>query len=124
MAQFLEEPQLAQRHRMAEMNVDAGRVDAVLDAQRLAGFDAALQFFEQFVLRHDLLGAAADQGQLFLDGFHDFLLAHRFCNWLRKTLCGACSPTAPAKGIPSQKPLHVQQRRYIAIWLTDESHRH
>ena len=31
MAQFLEQAQLAQRNRVAEMDVDAGRVDAVLD---------------------------------------------------------------------------------------------
>ena len=70
MAQFLEQAQLAQRHGVAEVDVDAGRVDAVLDAQRLAGLDAALQLLPQLGLGHDLLDAAADQGQLFIDGFH------------------------------------------------------
>ena len=63
MAQFLEQPQLAQRDGVAEVNVDAGRVDAVLDAQRLAGLDAAFQLLAQLGLGHDLLDAAADQGQ-------------------------------------------------------------
>ena len=70
MAEFLEQPQLAQRHGMAEMDVDAGRVDAVLDAQRLAGLDAAFELAAQVGLRRDLLGAAADQFELFIDGFH------------------------------------------------------
>ena len=38
-AEFLELPQLAQRNRVAEVDVEAGGVDAVLDAQRLAGRD-------------------------------------------------------------------------------------
>ena len=71
MAELLEQAQLAQRDGVAEMNVDAGRVDAVLDAQRLAGLDAAVELLAQLVLGDDLLDAAADQGELFIDGFHD-----------------------------------------------------
>ena len=42
-AEFLKKPQLAQRHGMAEMYVDAGRIDAVFDAQRLAGLEAPFE---------------------------------------------------------------------------------
>ena len=70
MAEFLEQPQLAQGHRMAQVNVDAGRIDAVLDAQRLAGLDAAFELLAQLRFRHDLLDAAADQCELFVNGFH------------------------------------------------------
>ena len=69
-AEFLEQAQLAQRDGMAEMDVDAGGVDAVLDAQRLAGLDAAFELAAQVGFRRDLLGAAADQFQLFIDGLH------------------------------------------------------
>src|SRR5262249_1924516 len=71
-AEFLEKAELAQRDGMAEVDFKAGRVDAVLDPQRLAGRDAPLQLFAQLVQRHDLLGAAPDQGELFLNGFHGF----------------------------------------------------
>ena len=43
MAELLELPQLPQRDGVAEVDVEAGRVDAVLDAQRLAGRDAAFE---------------------------------------------------------------------------------
>jgi hypothetical protein len=55
---------------VAEVDVDASGVDAVLDAERLAGLGAALELTPQLVLGHDLLDAAADQGELFLDGEH------------------------------------------------------
>jgi len=41
-AQLLEEAQLAQGDGVAEVDIGCGRVDAVLDAQRLARLDAAL----------------------------------------------------------------------------------
>jgi hypothetical protein len=56
---------------MAEMDVDAGRIDAVLDAQRCAGLEAALELLLELGFRHDLLGTAFDQGKLIFDGFHD-----------------------------------------------------
>ena len=71
MAEFLKELELSQRYGMAEMNVDAGRVDAVLDAQRLARGDAPLQFLPEFAERLDLVGPTADQFDLFVDGFHE-----------------------------------------------------
>ncbi len=73
MAQLLEQPQLAQRNGVAQMNVDAGRIDAVLDAQRLTGLDAVSEFADQFVTRLDLLDAALDQCQLFGNDFHCLL---------------------------------------------------
>ena len=49
MAEFLEQAQLAQRDGVAEVNVDAGGVDAVLDAQRRVGADAAFELLAQLV---------------------------------------------------------------------------
>ena len=54
--------------RVAEVDVEPGRVDAVLDAQRLAGRAAAFELLDEFVPRLDLLDAAADDGELLLDG--------------------------------------------------------
>ena len=36
----------------------------------LAGVDAAFELAAQIGLRRDLLGAAADESELFIDGFH------------------------------------------------------
>src|SRR5262249_28316026 len=69
-AEFLKQAQLTQGDGVAEVDVDAGGVDAVLDAEGLAGLDAAFEILPQIGLRHDLLGAAADQGQLLLDALH------------------------------------------------------
>src|SRR5262245_5210008 len=55
---------------MAKVQVDARRIDAVLDAQWLAGLEAAFELLYQLVFRHDLLRAAADESELFGDGFH------------------------------------------------------
>jgi hypothetical protein len=55
---------------MTEMHINASRVDAVLHAQRFAGGDALFQFLAQFAKRFDLVGAAADQFELFVDGLH------------------------------------------------------
>ena len=66
MAEILELPQLPQDDRVAEMDVEAGRVDAELDPERLAGRDAALQLLAQFVFGGDLVDAAADEGELFV----------------------------------------------------------
>ncbi len=70
MAEFLEQAQLAQRDRVAEMHVDAGRIDAVLDAQRLAGLHAAFELPHQIGFGDDLFGPAANQGQLLGDTLH------------------------------------------------------
>ncbi len=73
MAQFLEQLQFAQGNGVAEMDVDPGGVDAVLDAQGLAGLDAPGQFADQFVARLDLLDSAFDQDQLFGNACHRLL---------------------------------------------------
>ncbi len=70
MAQLLEQTHFAQGNGVAEVNVDAGGVDAVLDAQGLAGLDAAFELFAELVTEFDLLDAALDQGQLFGDTLH------------------------------------------------------
>src|SRR5262249_8371350 len=72
-AQFLKLAELPQRDGVAEVDVEPGRVDAVLDAQGLPGGDAALQFLAQLGERLDLLGPALDQGELVSDGFHGAL---------------------------------------------------
>jgi hypothetical protein len=56
---------------VAQVHVEAGRVDAVLDAQRLAGLDAAFELAHQLGLGHDLLSPAADQLQLLGDAHHN-----------------------------------------------------
>jgi hypothetical protein len=55
---------------VAEVNVNAGGVDAVLDAKRLAGLDAAFELLAQVILGDDLLDATAEQSQLFVNGLH------------------------------------------------------
>jgi hypothetical protein len=45
---------------VAKVNVDAGRVDAVLDAERLPGLEAALELLLEFRFGDDLLGAPAN----------------------------------------------------------------
>jgi hypothetical protein len=76
--QLLKEAQLPQGDGVAEVHVDAGRVDAVLDAQRRAGLEAALQLPAQLVLRDDLFDAATDQGQLLGNGLHGCIPRSRF----------------------------------------------
>jgi hypothetical protein len=46
------------------MHVDAGRVDAVLDPQRLSRTPALFEARCKLILGNDLLDAAADNGQL------------------------------------------------------------
>ena len=58
MAEFLELAEFAEDDRVAEVDVEAGRVDAELDAQRLAGRVAAFELLPEFVARLDLRGAA------------------------------------------------------------------
>ena len=77
MAEFLEKLELPQGHGMSEMHVDAGRIDAVLHAQRLAGGDAALQLLAQIGEWLDLLGSPANELDLFINGLQ--LHAPDFC---------------------------------------------
>ena len=71
-AEVLELPQLAQRDGVAEVDVDAGRVDAVLDAERAVLADRALELLEELVLGDDLLDPAAEDLELFGDVPHRF----------------------------------------------------
>src|SRR3954447_25302865 len=64
---------------MAEVDVGGGGVDAVLDAEGPAGLDAARELLPQFRFRRDLLDAAADQGHLFVNAFHDLAPARVDC---------------------------------------------
>ena len=62
MAQLLEKAQLPERNRMAEMDIDPGRVDAQLDAKRSGGLEAALELLPQLGLRNNVIDASPDQG--------------------------------------------------------------
>ena len=66
-AEVLEVAQLVDQHGVAEVQVGRGRVEAGLDAQRAAGFE----FFDQFGLDQQFVGAALDQRQLGVDLGHD-----------------------------------------------------
>ena len=77
MSQFLELTNLSQGNRVPQMDVDAGRVDAVLHAERLAGLDAALKLVAQLRLGLDLVEATFDESELFFDRLHDVFLCKR-----------------------------------------------
>ncbi len=66
MTEPLEQRHLVDEHRVPEVQVGRGRVEAGLDAQRLA----ALQLLLEIGLEQDFGGAAAEFGELFLDGEH------------------------------------------------------
>ena len=85
MAQVLELPELAERDRVAEVDVDPGRVDAVLDAEGPVLADRSLQLLEEFVLGDDLLDPAAEDLELFVDVPHRSarLLGTRKVRWSR-----------------------------------------
>ena len=55
--EILELPHLVQQHRMAEMQIGRGRIEARLDPQRPAELEARLEL----LALDDLVGTAADQ---------------------------------------------------------------
>jgi hypothetical protein len=63
---------------MAQVHVDACGIDAILDSQRLPAGDTALELLHQLVFLYDVLTAAANQGKLFVDGFHALSLLGLF----------------------------------------------
>ena len=67
MAQLLKLPQFSQRHGVAEMHINARRIDAVFDAQGLPGLAALGQFRGQFLFGHNLLDTTPNDGQLFVN---------------------------------------------------------
>ena len=69
-AQLLKLPELAQGDGMTEVDVDAGRVDAVLDAQGAVFADRAFELVEELRLGDDLLDPALEDQELFGDGSH------------------------------------------------------
>jgi len=71
MTQLLELPELAQWNSVAQVNVDAGRIDAIFHSQRLAGGDAALQLFDEFIGWGNLVGATFENRQLFFQWTHE-----------------------------------------------------
>ena len=60
MPEFLELPEFLQCHRMAEVDVRRGGIDAELDPQRAS----EAQFLEQFLFGEDLGGAAGEDREL------------------------------------------------------------
>src|SRR5205814_4862243 len=83
-------------------DVDARRVDAVLDPQGFPRFEAALQLLPQLGLRLDLLHAAADQGQLLIDRFHDWLP----CNGAAP--CSTSCQLVPKFALPQALAIHLK----------------
>ena len=75
-AQVLKLAQLAQGNGMPQVHVDAGRVDAVLHAQRAVLADRPLQLLEEFGLRDDLLDPAFQDRKLFGDIPHRAIDLH------------------------------------------------
>jgi len=67
MPQILELAQLAQGHRMAQMDIGGCRIDAELHVQR----HAALELLQERRFGHDLRRTGFDNVQLFLRSKHD-----------------------------------------------------
>src|SRR4051794_41115849 len=63
--QLLELPEFAERDRVAEVDVDPGRVDAVLDPQGGPLARRALELLEELVVGDDRLDAASQDFKLF-----------------------------------------------------------
>ena len=70
MPQILELTQLAQPHRVPQMEVGRRRVESLLDDQGTILRHCAFQLPLQFLQGEDLLGAALDDVQLLLYGQH------------------------------------------------------
>jgi len=69
-AQVLKLFHLLQQHRVAEMQVRRGGIEAGLDSKRLACFNGFLQSAGQVFFVDDLRRAAFDDLKLFLGGGH------------------------------------------------------
>ena len=85
-AQVLELAHLAQRDRMAQMQIRAGRIDAQLDVERLA----ALELLKQAAFGHDLRSARCDDVKLFFCEQHGFLFLNAYLR--DSSTCGYCTP--------------------------------
>src|SRR5690625_6208852 len=71
MTEFLEGLELLDRDGVADMEVGPGRVEALLDPEWFVPFEAPLELLLEVLLGDDLLGAAPDLIELFLDGWED-----------------------------------------------------
>jgi hypothetical protein len=65
--QVLQLAQLVQHHGVAQVQVGRGRVEAQLDAQRLAALFGTRQFLGEFALDQQLVDTAFSNGKCFLD---------------------------------------------------------
>ena len=74
-AEILKMLQLAHHHRMAEMKIGSGGIDAQFHAQRLAGFQRLLELGAEFRFRNNFSDAFAQVGELFFDGLE---IRHRY----------------------------------------------
>ena len=68
--EVLKLPQLPQGDGVAEVDVDAGRVDAVLDPQRPTLADGAFELLAKLVLGDDRLDPAAEDSKLVIEVEH------------------------------------------------------
>jgi hypothetical protein len=59
---------------MPEVNIDPGRIDAILDSERTIFADGALELLEEFGLRDNLLHPALEDPELFGDIPHRYSL--------------------------------------------------
>ena len=66
MAQFLKLTQFTKGNRVAQVDVDTGRVDPIFDTKGLACFDRLLEFLAESVLRDQSLHATAEDIPLLL----------------------------------------------------------
>ncbi|MCY1457932.1 hypothetical protein D9M71_752680 [compost metagenome] len=66
MPEVLELPQLINKHGVPEVQVRSGRVEAGLDAQRLA----TLELGDQLIFHEDFIRTALDQRELLFDRLH------------------------------------------------------
>ena len=78
--QLLELTELAQGDRVSQVDVDPGRVDAVLDAQRAVLADRAFELLEEFGFGDDLLDPAFQDRKLFGDIPHGAIRLHGDCD--------------------------------------------
>ena len=66
-AQILKVLHLPDKHRVAEMDIRRGRIEACFDAQRFAGLLRLLQLCDEFLFANDVDCTLADVLELFFD---------------------------------------------------------
>ena len=67
MAELLKLANLSQRYGVAKVDIDAGRINSILNTEWRAGFQTLLQLPSQLFFRNDFFDAAADNRELFFN---------------------------------------------------------